>query len=1055
MTDIKPDFFVTGGTLRRDALSYIVRDADEKVYDGLLKGEFCYVLTPRQMGKSSLMVRTAVRLRDAGVTVAVLDLTGIGSNLTAEQWYEGLLNNIGTQLDLEDELDDYWDNNEGRSPLQRWLGAIRKIVLPTVGEQLVVFVDEIDMVRSLPFSTDEFFASIREFHNSRSINADSEKITFCLLGVAAPADLISNPLITPFNIGRRIELKDFTDAQSEQLAEGVNKGDRSLEIVGRVLHWTGGHPYLTQKMCQSISSKDEIRTVNQVDDLCHKMFLSSQARDKDINLSFVRDRMLKSDDDIATLLDIYSRVNKDLHVPANEKNPVFDTLILSGIVRIEDGEFRISNRIYKHVFDKAWVVEHMPGAELRRQRREFWRGVIRAAAVAVFVIAIIGTLAGYAVIQKNEAELANERSRKNLYMAEINLARNAMESSNYSWALELLNNQIPAEGQVDLRGWEWRYLMQDCEPDYLRKYGEHRGLIRALKFAPNGNMFATSSFFGSEVIIWDFKDKKEVVKLNFNTSIRSIDFSNDGKLFACGGGNFVKLYNTENFQEISTLSDNNDVCAVVFSEDSRYLGVTGQQIYVLDLLAKKKIWEESAFFNSGRQYGHVAAFSKNGKYFASKNRNNRFSVWETQNFKKISEIDGNLVAINFAPNNDILVAGTWEGELIYINTKTWELIERIESSQAWISGVSFSPKKNDLRFATTSGDQTVKIWDLETRENLQTFKGHKHEVWCVDYSPDGEYLVTGAKDDEILIWENKLKSDETNELNIPGNPNTWASQISSDRIGVLLPFEDKFEVYNLEDFSLEQDVTASINYSMPENIQSYTFVMKPAILAAAYAVNKVRIISPNQEVRDFKVGTSKIINLQFSRNAKLLVVANDAGVINVFEIETGKIRHKLNTGKSVRRVTISNDGSILFCNKSDRTYSSWDLSTGKKINNYPSLRQGSRGLIITPDNKIVSTVTLDGVGKLWDLHTGETLSDIKGSLLAFHSLDIMPDGKRLLAATGEGDIIVWDVPTGKELTRIQVGEGGVQKIVALPDNNTVVSIGFGGRIIKWQAKAFN
>ena len=278
MTDKKTDFFVTGGTLRRDALSYIVRDADDKVYDGLLKGEFCYVLTPRQMGKSSLMVRTAGRLRDAGVTVAVLDLTGIGSNLTAEQWYEGLLNNIGTQLNLEDELDDYWDDNAGRSPLQRWLGAIRKIVLPTVEKQLVVFVDEIDMVRSLAFSTDEFFASIREFHNSRSINADYEKITFCLLGVAAPADLIANPLITPFNIGRRIELKDFTDEQSAQLAEGVNKGENSMQIVNRVLHWTGGHPYLTQKMCHRISSKDEIKAVGQIDPLCHKMFLSSQAR---------------------------------------------------------------------------------------------------------------------------------------------------------------------------------------------------------------------------------------------------------------------------------------------------------------------------------------------------------------------------------------------------------------------------------------------------------------------------------------------------------------------------------------------------------------------------------------------------------------------------------------------------------------------------------------------------------------------------------------------------------------------------------------------------------
>jgi len=68
-------FYVVGGTLQRDAPSYIARDADEQLFRLLKKGEVCYVLTARQMGKSSLMVQTAARLREEGATVAVLDLT--------------------------------------------------------------------------------------------------------------------------------------------------------------------------------------------------------------------------------------------------------------------------------------------------------------------------------------------------------------------------------------------------------------------------------------------------------------------------------------------------------------------------------------------------------------------------------------------------------------------------------------------------------------------------------------------------------------------------------------------------------------------------------------------------------------------------------------------------------------------------------------------------------------------------------------------------------------------------------------------------------------------
>src|SRR5260221_9719715 len=112
--------YVTGGTMLAQSGSYVVRDADHVLRERLMLGEFCYVLTPRQMGKSSLMVQTAYALKERGVASAILDLSKQGYSLDIDQWYNGLLESLGERLGVEEEMEAFCRDTTHHSPLQRW-----------------------------------------------------------------------------------------------------------------------------------------------------------------------------------------------------------------------------------------------------------------------------------------------------------------------------------------------------------------------------------------------------------------------------------------------------------------------------------------------------------------------------------------------------------------------------------------------------------------------------------------------------------------------------------------------------------------------------------------------------------------------------------------------------------------------------------------------------------------------------------------------------------------------------------------------------------------------
>ena len=91
--------------------------------------------------------------------------------------------------------------------------------------------------------------------------------------------------MTPFNIGQRIELTDFTEKEARRLADGLEcESDVSAALIARVLHWTGGHPYLTQRLSQELARDPSVTDASDVDRLCAGLFFSERAQEQDSGL---------------------------------------------------------------------------------------------------------------------------------------------------------------------------------------------------------------------------------------------------------------------------------------------------------------------------------------------------------------------------------------------------------------------------------------------------------------------------------------------------------------------------------------------------------------------------------------------------------------------------------------------------------------------------------------------------------------------------------------------------------------------------------------------------
>ena len=1080
------NFYTTGGTVQAGDGIYLPRPADTELLQLCQAGEFVYILTARQMGKSSLMGATADSLRQQNVLPLVLDLQSIGTEATAEQWYLGLL--IELEKDLEEnhglslsvDLFDWWQTHNNLGMTQRFTLFFRDVLLQDFSQPIVVFVDEIDTTLSLSF-TDDFFIAIRYFYTARAQTPAFNRLSFVLLGAAMPGDLIKDSQRTPFNIGSRLDLEDFTLQEALPLAKGLElPASQAQKILEWVLHWTGGHPYLTQRLCQVLVETSERKehsfdwTKAGVEQVVRRTFLEGGDR-SDRNLQFVRDRLTSKTNTVNSedLLRTYRDIWKGKRVEDDERSLIKSHLKLSGIVKqASDHSLTLRNPLYRRIFDKQWIKANLPESWWERNK-DVLRWAVPVTAVSVVSAIAMGTLSLVALHQRSLAQSQNIR-------ASANAAK-----------FYLLSNQ-PLDGMTTaIDAWQTveRFKRQDTAESVL----SHSALIHAAYYNFEFNRNISQAVVDPSVLRTGFRERNS---RDLPIGVRAL--SPDGTTVVVG-------YNSVELRSLSS----SDTTPISFSAvdgtvvDAAF-SPSGEEVAIASANGTVKIWntqgQEIATFDYGNRIDRVT-FSPDGKTIAIVGRGNSIQLWNfsVNNVSTLASLDTVLQAVTFSPNGRILATASRNGNVLLWDASTGQALATLTHGNNPVTSITISPDGTAIAAADNQG--RIKLWDISSGREIADFSHRSSGNTTVAFSPNATLIASTGQDGSIQLWNRQGTLLQTLEGHSEGtslirfsNDNTLISADDTWKVWSRIddapqPLIQSVEAHEFSNgaiaFSSDGTMLASASQDGIVKVLSQTGEslhefdnLDVEISAIAFGPNNNTLalgdVSGQVKLWDFKdsnqvkaIGehVSPVIDLAFHPNENILLAADANGVIKRRNLETQTTQQlqPQNDINYITSVAFSRDGNTIAIASDDNTVRMLDAE-GLQIatlsfqgQDSPTLNEQEASnifsdLAFSPAGDILAWANVDSRVTLWT-RDGQLLTVLNGHRDNVTGVAFSADGRIIATSSNDGSLRLWN-REGELLNILDSDQDGQRSVLFglafSPVSNTLATSNDLGFIEFWE-----
>jgi WD40 repeat protein len=939
------------------------------------------------------------RLQAEGIACAAIDLTAIGTwGITPEQWYAGVIDCLVSSLELYKsfDLEEWWLRHSKLSNVNRFSKFIEEVLLKLIPQDIAIFVDEIDSVLSLNFNSDDFFAVIRDCYNKRADRSDYQRLTFALIGVATPSDLIQDRRRTPFNIGRAIEMTGFQLHEARALAVGLaQKVSNPQAVLQAVLDWTGGQPFLAQKVCQLIrDAESEIVPGSEaqwVEQLVRDRIISNwETTDEPEHLKTIRDRILRREQCASRLLGLYQQILPPPLVKGGASGggvPIDDSpeqieLRLTGLVVKREGKLEVYNHIYESVFDKNWVDKELANLRPYSEAITAW---------------LVSDCQDKSRLLRGKAlrDAMDWKAGKSLSHEDVRFLDASQE-----WEKREFKRALQAAQKANL-------VLETAQK-------------KAQRLICLGSTFLTLSLVGATVAgVWA-SNALTVTRIEQAgaTALRQSGVAPiDALLVAMESGQDLKALVNDNLplEKYPTVSP---------------------------LLALQRILDnirERNQINTYQQGVNSVSFSRDGKQLAMAGKDGTVKLWDI-NGKQLEEFRAHQKSVNsvrFSPDDKFLATAGEDDTAKLWNLKGKKLAE-FKGHQNSVNNVRFSP---DGKLLATSGkDGTVKLWALSGQQ-LVGFKAHKDSINSLNFSPDGKMLATAGDDSMARVWDLKgnqlaeLKGHEGNVNGVSFSPDGKLLATAGD--------DGRARVWNLngqllKKFKAHDDSIESIRFSPTDG----------KLLATSGKDGTVKLWELHgKRLAEFKGHQGSVWSLNFSRDGKQLATAGENdGTVRLWQVpEKQWVKLEGHKG-SVNTVRFSPDGKLLATAGDDGTVRIWNLN-GKLLKQFKSQEGSVESIGFSPDNKLLATTGDYGKVKLWDLD-GKLLAEFKGHQGKVQNVRFNPNGTLLATAGDDGTVKLWDLQ-GKLWAEGKSHQGKVKNVRFHPNGKQLATAGDDGTVKLW------